>query len=360
MRQVAALKAAADGFPPSPIALENYMLLQEALADRRSGWSMGSFGAIAEFHFVEGDALPETAGELGVATPRGAIAFNTASLNMLTPVAYEGLSSNPRRWTHTIALCQERDAACRSARTVLTELGSDEDAVLTKHRGGLLFDLGLGLPQADFCIRTDDGELIDILCAHEGLSIFDPANPAIGEVLSRHPHRVVVTNIGRIEVFQKIGGPETGGVSPEGPHTHLLPKLLRSGRTHAATAPIPPGLTPCGYLHPPLPFSGSDEKDMLDEDAETAFQSNLAAFGIEGLAEAKAHLRARIEDGTPPSASAFSGGRHARMACRVLLRQLRWKFERKNDVQALARLAEWEATAGAHSTDQPEEAEQAG
>ena len=60
---------------------------------------------------------------------------------------------------------------------------------------------------------------------------------------SAHPHRVVVTNIVRTEVYQKIGGAEleTGGVSPEGPHTQSPAKASESGRTHSAKTPIPGG-----------------------------------------------------------------------------------------------------------------------
>ena len=45
--------------------------------------------------------------------------------------------------------------------------------------------------------------------------------------------------MGRVEVFQPIPSPD--GKSPEGPHTHVLPRLLAHGRLNAATVPVPDG-----------------------------------------------------------------------------------------------------------------------
>ena len=71
------------------------------------------------------------------------------------------------------------------------------------------------------------------------------------EMLRLSPHRVLVGPCGRIEVYQTI--PPVDGRSPDGPHTHVLPKLLRAGRTHAANLPIPDGLVPCLTIHPSRP-----------------------------------------------------------------------------------------------------------
>ena len=73
----------------------------------------------------------------------------------------------------------------------------------------------------------------------------------MGLLLETNPHRVFISRIGRIEVYQPI--PPPSGKSPDGPHTHVLPKLLKSGRTHAATEPIPEGWIPCAHLYPQHP-----------------------------------------------------------------------------------------------------------
>ena len=55
----------------------------------------------------------------------------------------------------------------------------------------------------------------------------------MGMILAANPHRVFISRLGRIEVYQPI--PPPSGKSPEGPHTHVLPRLLQSRRTHPAT-----------------------------------------------------------------------------------------------------------------------------
>jgi hypothetical protein len=166
----------------------------------------------------------------------------------------------------------------KQART-LTELGPDEDAVRPADHRAILFDMGLALPQCDFCIRTEDPDLIALLRENAGCSLFNPANPAGGATLKAHPHRVALTRIGRVEVFQKIGGPDTGGVSPSGPHTHLLPQHLKAKRTHSANTPIPDDLVPFGYLHPANPVMDSLDSDTeFDLDDHARFQSLYDQF----------------------------------------------------------------------------------
>ena len=71
-------------------------------------------------------------------------------------------------------------------------------------------------------------------------------------ILAASPHRVFVSRIGRAEVYQPI--PSANGKSPDGPHTHVLPKLLQHRRTHAATEPVPDGFVPCAHLYPRHPL----------------------------------------------------------------------------------------------------------
>jgi hypothetical protein len=64
--------------------------------------------------------------------------------------------------------------------------------------------------------------------------------------------QLCVSHIGRAEVFQPI--PPPGARSPDRPHTHVLPKLLARGRTHAATEPLPEGWIPSAHLYPAHPL----------------------------------------------------------------------------------------------------------
>ena len=161
-------------------------------------------------------------------------------------------------------------------RAVLTELGADTGALRASDRDSILFDLGLGAPHADFCVRIDDDDTAAQLRRHAGRAVFETGNPAMGLILGANPHRVFISRLGRIEVYQPI--PPASGRSPEGPHTHVLPKLLKNGRTHPATEPIPEGWVPCAHLYPPHPArDGSGEARPFDPARHDAFQSMIAA-----------------------------------------------------------------------------------
>ncbi|GJD58431.1 DUF6925 family protein [Methylobacterium dankookense] len=287
-------------------------LLREALADSGTAWSLGSFGAIAEFMRDPDEAvstLPDD--RMGLATARGAIALTVCPA--LRPVAYE--TSVASGWNHAVALCLPDTACAMSRRGVVTELGPDRDAAREQDRDAILFDLGLGLLAVDACVRTRDAQAIACLRSGVGQPLFDHANPIGRHLVAMSPHRVFLARVGRIEVYAPIPGPD--GTSPEGPHTHVLPKLLRSGRTHAATTPIPAGWVPCAGLHPAHPY-----KDMMgqriafDTTRYGAFQALLDRWGDPDLLAVK---RGRALDPDSPVSS-----RHAQAARRVAEVQARY------------------------------------
>ena len=297
-------------------------IVARGLTDPETGWNMGSFGAIAEFHHV-GDEAPPLITTPGVqVTARGGVRI--ARLSGVRPLAYELLSPRPHRWSQTVALCLPEAEAMMHRRKVLTDLGPDDGALRDADRGAVLFDMGLDQPQVDFCIRTADPDLLAVLIANTGRSLFDHDNPAMMAILKAHPHRVALTRIGRVEVYQKIGGPDTGGVSPEGPHTHVLPKLLRAGRTHSANAPIPAGLVPCANFHPSNPVIGRMGEDReLDRAAFNSFQTLLNAWGPDDYRDAKAAVWKALSAGRGPDGHTAPASRVARTGLRNGLRQWR-------------------------------------
>ncbi len=318
-------------------------LLAEHLADWRSGWSMGTFGAIAEFHQdADEETLVDDSGGLVRATTRGGIRIEPGQIAEMVPVAYETLSPRAHRWTQAVALCLPETTARRAARTVLTELGPDGSAVRPQDRDAVLFDMGLSLPQCDFCIRTDDPTLLETLRQTEGRSLFEPGNPAMPAILAAHPHRVAITNIGRVEVYQKIGGPDTGGVSPPGPHTHLLPKLLATGRTHSANTPIPEGLMPLGSLHPGNPVVGSMGEDRpFDPALHEAFQDLLARYGSAEAVAEKARILEAVARSDEPGSYDMPRTRVGRVAMRLALRQHAHAVANASDFDAQAVTTRW-------------------
>ena len=217
---------------------------------------MGSYGAVAEFFQDAGESVVSgNSNDLTRVTPRGGIRVELRE--DIGICAYENPSSHGGSSQH-IALCLPRESSAMSANSVLTELGQDESALSDDDRDAILFDLGVsslgsGCFQLDFCIRTSDSDLIDFLREHRGTSIFDHGSPVFPRLLDSHPHRVVITRLGRIEVYQAIGGEHSDDKTPEGPHTHLLPELLNLNVTHSADVPIKEGWVPCAFLYPDRP-----------------------------------------------------------------------------------------------------------
>ncbi|WP_298961872.1 hypothetical protein [uncultured Methylobacterium sp.] len=286
-------------------------LLWDALRDPGTAWSLGSFGVIAEFMRDPDEpvsALPDD--RMGMATTRGAIALRPSA--DLRPVAYETAVASG--WNHAVALCLPESACAMSRRGVVTELGPDREAARPEDRDGVLFDLGLDLLAVDACVRSRDPEVIACLRAGAGQPLFAHGNPIGPHLVAMSPHRVFVARIGRIEVYAPI--PPSGGTSPEGPHTHVLPKLLRSGRTHAATTPIPAGYVPCAGLHPAHPYKDMQgQRIAFDAGRMTAFQALLQRWGDPALVA--------IKHGAEDPEGAVSS-RHAQAARRVAEAQARY------------------------------------
>ena len=293
---------------PVPTASEIAALLRDALADPDTAWSLGSFGALAEFMRDPGEAVhPLPDARLGLATARGAIALTpTADLR---PVAYEtGFSGG---YNHAVALCLPSSACAMGGRTIVTELGPDRAAAREEDRAAILFDLGLGLLAVDACVRASDPETIAALRAGVGRPVFAPDNPIGPRLVAMSPHRIFCARIGRIEVYAPIHGPNE--TSPEGPHTHVLPQFLRAGRTHAATTPIPDGFVPCGGLHPPHPYKDAMGRRIgFDPARHAAFQTLLERWGDPDLLA--------VKQGREPSRP--TSPRHARSARRVAALQV--------------------------------------
>src|SRR5688572_29616456 len=223
--------------------------LQSQLADCETHWSIGTFAALAEFtrEWHEPAVISESGRDRSVVTDRGGIRISPIPEMQL--VASESVTRES--WSHRVALCLHETDGIMNQRSVLSELGPDTAPLRNCDRGRILFDLGLGALHVDACIRVSDPTVVSALRSVVGRNVFEAGNPAMSIVVPHSPHRVFISRLGRIEVFQPIPPPH--GRSPEGPHTHVLPKLLQHGRTHAATEQIPDGFVPCAHLYPAHP-----------------------------------------------------------------------------------------------------------
>jgi hypothetical protein len=296
-------------------------LAGEHLADPQAGWSIGTFGAIAEFMRDIGEATELATGSASVAasTARGAIRIVVSP--QLRPVAFERPVGTGTHWAHNVALCLPGPASAMGRRTVITELGPDTEAVRAQDRDDLLFDLGLGAQHIDACVRTHDPQIIARLRAAAGRTLFDPASGVAAALTSLHPHRVFTSRAGRIEVFTPIPPPD--GTSPEGPHTHLLPALLASRRSYPHTDPIPPGWLPAAYVvpaHPTVDLLG--RQIPFDRVRYDRFQELLRRYGDSTAVAAKSDIIGAVLAGESPPPDPSALLRTTRRAATLALRQL--------------------------------------
>ena len=302
------------------------------LADCENHWSLGTFGALAEFTRDSDEPVrfDRTDTSISAVTGRGGIRI--AMQPELRLVASE--TATRASWNHRVALCLPVQDCAMNRLSVLAELGPDSEALREQDRGAILFDLGLNAPQVDACIRIANPQVAAALRAHVGRPVFEHGNPAMGTIVPASPHRVFISRLGRIEVFQPIPPPD--GKSPDGPHTHVLPKLLRAGRTHAATEPIPEDLVPCAHLHPAHPVKdGLGRALPFDAARHQSFQQMLHRFGDAGAVALKQRVIAAIEQGGDPSEVDIPNDRFARSSIRVALRQMQMSNE------GLPALAAW-------------------
>jgi hypothetical protein len=301
---------------PGPVA----ECLAAQIADAETQWSLGTFGTIAEFarDADESAELQSTPQALSAMTDRGGIRI--APQAGIRLFAFE--TTTRESWSPRVAVCLPAERCAMGRRAVLTELGPDTDALRPQDRDAILFDLGLDALQVDACVRVSDPAVAAKLRAHCGQATFAPGNPAGGVILAHSPHRVFISQVGRIEVYQPIPPPH--GKSPEGPHTHVLLDLLRHRRTHAATEPIPSGFVPCAHLYPAHPARDAQgHARPFDPRRHAAFEAMLLRFGDPRFVALKERVRAAVRAGKDPSVITIPEGRFGRIHVRVALRQLR-------------------------------------
>ncbi|NIR29524.1 MAG: hypothetical protein GWN84_09485 [Gammaproteobacteria bacterium] len=294
-------------------------LLRHHLADPRSGWSIGSLGALAEFQRTESEPARVNVDALSISTDRGALRISPQPATY--PLAYEMPLSHGDRWQHGVVFCLPQDAARRAVRRAFTDIGPDSEPVSERGRDARLFDLGLGAPNVDACIRTPDADLVAALEPYLGRPLLEPPDTAMEAIKASSPDRVFVSALGRIEIYQPI--PAVDASSPEGPHTHVLPELLASGRTHPPEIPVPVRRVPCLHLHPPGPFRRSKGRVCLDAGTYQSFQKLLERWGDPHYRHAKTRVMRAVRAGRAPHHRDRPQTRTELLGLRIALRQLR-------------------------------------
>jgi predicted Fe-S protein YdhL (DUF1289 family) len=209
-------------------------------------WVHGVFGAVGEFCIGANEACEiEKEGErITAQTTRGAIRFDvTDQVRALSMTTTLGSVAK-----EIIVLAVPRGRVSRAANQGLTALGPDAGAIRSNERDEPLYDLGLGTPAAGFCVRTSHPELTRELEACSGQEWAALLARLGGALVNVSPARVILSPIGRVEVFTPI--PLPNGRSPEGPHTHFLPIHLAVVREMPPGLELPEALVPCGIFYP--------------------------------------------------------------------------------------------------------------
>ncbi|MBB5686491.1 DUF6925 family protein [Sphingobium boeckii] len=294
---------------PAPFAL-----LADLASDPVNGWSIGSFGAIGEFvrDADEPVTIARKVDAITVVTARGAMRIKP--LVPLQAIAWDSLAADGESWGHALAFCVARPA---TPNRVIISLGPDRKAIRKEDRGAAMFDLGVAAGAVHMCLRTRDAALIAALDAAQGNALLD--TPGImAEVLRAQPHRVMLSPAGRIEVFQPI--PPADGKSPEGPHTHLLPKLIAKDRTHSSNTPLPDGLQSALTAHPRSPWRTMlGERYPFDPSIDAVFQPLLATYGLPEDMAVHAAITGAVAKGQTPT---WPETRRGRTKARIVLRRL--------------------------------------
>jgi hypothetical protein len=219
--------------------------MRRYLEDQTASWSVGIWGGIGEFR--TGDDEPRTfdPDTLTIVSPRGALRITPAD----GAIALE-IRSSQRDRVDEIAFCLPAATLPASPLPVLREAGPDTEALRVADRDSILFDLGLGAPHVDAFVRIslDEEPLLAQLRAACGRSLLDGYDGTAAALAAASPPRIFRSPLARLEVYTPI--PLQDGRSPEGPHTHILPALLRQGLAHAPDTPIPEGWLCCLSVYP--------------------------------------------------------------------------------------------------------------
>jgi hypothetical protein len=136
-------------------------LIAGQVTDVDTAWSVGKFGAIAEFtrDAEETAALDRGTDAISVVTARGGMRIDAH--DALRPIASESLTE--QSWNQRVALCLPEGACAMNRRAVLTEIGPDHGALRAEDRTAALFDLGLETLQLDACVRSGDAATVTAL-----------------------------------------------------------------------------------------------------------------------------------------------------------------------------------------------------
>lgn len=243
-KRFATLGIAGRRLPWTPEQIGRFVA--DTLETAAGTWVMGVVGAVGEFCCKPGAATSVRVNADAVIAETDGAAMRLHLTKAVRALTFEPAEVDARESRIVVAVRRRRSDDPAAA--TLTALGVDSAALDPAARTYCLYDLGLGRSDVRFCVRAGDASTCDLLDAHLGTEF--PANLAqIGPgLLAASPTRVIETALGRLEISTAIPPPDD--VSPPGPHTHLLPDHLASGRTMPPGLDLPPAYLPGAIFYP--------------------------------------------------------------------------------------------------------------
>jgi predicted Fe-S protein YdhL (DUF1289 family) len=208
----------------------------ESLRQKSGAWALGCYGATAEFICDPDEPcdVSVTGETITAISGRGALQLTIGERVR----ALRLRADDSRHGYRAIFLVVLKAMATLPVATTLTPLGRDEGAIRPESRNDPWFDLGLGRDDLRFCVRASAPDLLEKQNQASGLPLLDVLQDAGATIVKHSPARVVESPLGRAEIYTSI--PASGGRSPDGPHTHLLPSHLASGRATPPGVDLPP------------------------------------------------------------------------------------------------------------------------
>lgn len=224
--------------------IRNFVL--RSLRGAEGTWVVGVVGAVAEFTARPGGSVEVDADGTSIVarTEGGRLRFRID--DDVRALTFDPPETPPARQRIVLAVKRERGRLPVS--DTISDLGEDSAAIGSVDCRARLFHIGLGRKEARFCVRCPPGAALDALVSVSGTAM-GTALPRLGPTLvAESPVRVVESALGRIEVASPI--PSAGGRSPAGPHTHLLPDHLATGRALPAGMDLPRAYLPGAVFSP--------------------------------------------------------------------------------------------------------------
>lgn len=209
-------------------------------------WVIGVVGGVAEFSAKPGEETTVMWDDTCIeAVTTG------ANLRFMIDDKVRALTFDPAETPYEqqrVVLAVKRERGRLPVAEAIADLGPDSAGVQPADRDRSLYDLGLGRKEARFCVRCAPGAAQEGLAAATGTTLAEAMSDVAPALLQESPTRVIESALGRIEVSTPI--PLPGGISPEGPHTHLLPEHLKTGRALPVGMDLPAAYLPGAIFYP--------------------------------------------------------------------------------------------------------------